>query len=72
LGKGEILHSQDPFLGYAMNPIDEITQGTFEDVINKALVPEYPCRKCGIHFNYEPDDLCLWCIDELINDKGDE
>lgn len=50
-----------------MNPIDKITEGTFEDVINKALVPEYPCRKCGKHYNYEPDDLCLWCIDEMIH-----
>lgn len=52
-----------------MNIIDKATQQAFEDIINKTIIPEYPCRRCTTGYSLSQFDYCGRCIKELIDDE---
>ncbi|GAG52266.1 unnamed protein product, partial [marine sediment metagenome] len=51
-----------------MNPLSKITEGTFE-ILDKIVIPEFPCRRCGEGYSFSPFSFCDKCINELIEEE---
>ena len=54
-----------------MKTLGDVILGSMEDLINHKVIPEFKCRHCNIHYVFEPDDFCDFCINEIINNEGD-